>query len=379
MANRKTPTKILIIATSRIGDVLLTTPVIRSLRQAYPNTIIDVVVFKGMEGCILANKDIDKIITIQQGATLWEQLKTICRLFRRYDLAISTLTGDRPVFYSVIAAKHSMGFAEKGYKNLWKRLLLDSYALFDNDNTHTVTMNLSILKSLNKKQIHDVIVSWTDEDEASARQLLPFDIDDKSYAVLHVYPMFAYKMWTMKGWIELISRLYNTMNLKIVLIGGNNTNEIEYISTLYRSLPCPCINTSGKLSLGSVGFLLSKATAYVGLDTAVTHMAAALGIPTVALFGPTNPVKWGPMPAKLSFSGKSPYKRKGSQIVKNVFLLQGQGACVPCHEEGCDRNIKSLSKCLQEILAEDVFHAVETILTPNRQTDLQVETHLNHG
>jgi len=362
MTKHDVPKNILIIVTRRIGDVLLTTPLIRSLRLAYKEALIDVLVFKSTGGCITANPDINKTITIQQGATLQDQIKTICRLFRRYDLAISTLSGDRPIFYSWIAGKHCVGFVEKGYKNLWKRFVLDKYVLFDNYDTHTVTMNLSLLHCLGLKQIQEVTASWTNKDKTTVRKLLPFDIKKGNYAVVHVYPMFSYKMWNLDGWIKVIKWLYSSKGLKIVLTGGNSPDELEYTSLLHQSLPEGSVNTAGKINLGGVAYLLSNASVYVGLDTAVTHIAAALGIPTVALFGPTNPVKWGPMPNNLSFSGKSPYARKGSQIVKNVFLLQGQGECVPCHEEGCDRNIKSLSKCLQEIPADNVIEALETMI-----------------
>lgn len=342
------------------------TPVIRSIRHAYPGVKIDVVVFKGTEGCISANKDINNIIGIQQDATLREQVKTVCKLFRKYDLSISTLSGDRPIFYSWIAGKSCIGFVENGYKYLWKRLLLDRYELFDNYETHTVAMNLSLLKQLDIKPMSEITASWTNEDEIAFRQLLPFDMEKKSYAVINVYPMFNYKRWNLEGWINLISWLNKSKGLEIVLTGGNSSDELGYISLLRQSLPNDSINIAGKVSLSGVAYLLSKASVYIGLDTAVTHMAAALGIPTIALYGPTNPVKWGPMPNNVSFSGKSPYKRKGSQIVKNVFLLQGQGDCVPCHEEGCDRNVRSFSKCLQEISADAVIEAVETMMKRNR-------------
>jgi len=366
----KPPKKILLIATRRIGDVLLITPVIRSIRFAYPGAKIDVVVFKGTEGCISANKDIDHIIGIQESATLREQVKTICSLFRKYDLAISTLSGDRPVFYSWIAGKSCMGFVEKGYKNLWKRLLLDRYELFDNYETHTVTMNLSLLNQLDIKPMPEITASWTKEDEIAFRQLLPFDMEKKSYAVINVCPMFSYKMWNLEGWRKLIGWLNKSKGLEIVLTGGNSSDELGYISLLRQSLPNDSINIAGKVSLSGVAYLLSKASVYVGLDTSVTHMAAALGIPTIALYGPTNPVKWGPMPNNVSFSGKSPYKIKGSQIVKNVFLLQGQGDCVPCHEEGCDRNVRSFSKCLQEISADAVIEAAETMMMRSRSPNI---------
>jgi len=360
----KTIRNILVIATRRIGDVILTTPLIRSLRHAYRDAKLDVLVFKGTESCISANNDIDNIIKIMEGATFREQIKTICTLFHRYDLAISTLPGDRPTFYSLIAGKSSIGFVENGYSNLWKRVLLDKYELFDNRETHTVTMNLSLLKLLDVRQIPEVTISWAGEDELKVNKLLPFDMDKEPYAVLHVYPMFSYKMWHDAGWADLI-RWLNAKGLRTVITGSNSQDEREYISHLCQSLPGDSINAAGTLSLSGVAYLLSKASVYIGLDTAVTHMASALGIPTVALYGPTNPVKWGPMPKEVSFSGKSPYKRKGSQKMGNVFLLQGKGECVPCHEEGCDRNIASLSRCLQDIPSADVIEAVETMMTQN--------------
>jgi len=342
----------------------LTTPLIRSLRHAYRDARLDVVVFKGTEGCISANKDIDTIITITEGAPFREQIKTICKLFRRYDLAISTLPGDRPTFYSLIAGKSSIGFVEKEHAHSWQRVLLDNYVPFDNRETHTVTMNLSLLKLLDVRQIPEVTISWAREDEIKVDGLLPFDPSKEPYAVLHVYPMFSYKMWHRAGWADLI-RWLNAKGLRVVLTGSNSPDEREYISRLCQSLPYDSINVAGALSLSGVAYLLSKASVYIGLDTAVTHMAAALGIPTIALYGPTNPVKWGPMPKNISFPGKSPYKRKGSQMMGNVFLLQGRGDCVPCHEEGCDRNIQSLSRCLQDMPAPDVIDAVKTIMSEN--------------
>jgi len=359
------PESILVIVTRRIGDVILITPVLRSLRHAYRDAKLDVLVFKGTESCISANKDVDDIITIKEGAAFREQIKTIYKLFRRYDLAISILSGDRPIFYSWIAGKNSIGLVESGYKHLWKRVLLDDYELFDNHETHTINMNLSLLKILGVKQIPEVIISWAEKNEINVRQILPFDMEKELYSVVHVYPMFNYKMWNHEGWSDLI-RWLNSRGLRTVFTGANSPDELKYISNLCKSLPFDSINVAGMLDLSEVGYLLSKAFVYIGLDTSVTHMAAALGIPTIALYGPTNPVKWGPMPKNVSFPGKSPNKRKGSQIIGNVFLLQGKGECVPCHEEGCDKNIKSFSKCLHDIPSADVIEAIKTMMTRSR-------------
>jgi len=86
-------------------------------------------------------------------------------------------------------------------------------------------------------------------------------------------------------------------------------------------------------------------------------LAAAVGTPTVALFGPSNPVKWGPWPKGYA-KDKEPYQMVGTQQVGNVVVLQGTGECVPCMEEGCDRHINSMSRCLQELPSQHVIDAV---------------------
>jgi heptosyltransferase-3 len=126
-------------------------------------------------------------------------------------------------------------------------------------------------------------------------------------------------------------------------------------------MPEGALNAAGKLTLGASACLVSRARIFVGPDTAMTHIAAALGTPTVALYGPTNPVKWGPWPRGHA-PAANPWRRCGSQQVRNVILLQGSGACVPCHHEGCERNIGSTSDCLQQLPAARVIAAVEHIL-----------------
>jgi heptosyltransferase-3 len=100
---------------------------------------------------------------------------------------------------------------------------------------------------------------------------------------------------------------------------------------------------------------------YVGPDTVVTHMAAGLGVPTVALFGPSNPVKWGPWPRGAD-PRINPWQRTGSQVNGNVRLLQGQAHCVPCMQEGCERRLESFSDCLQHLDPQRVIRETEALL-----------------
>ncbi len=356
----KVPSRILVVVTLRIGDVLLSTPVIRSMRMAWPKAEIDVLVFEHTEGILQRNPDIRRVITIPTRPGFLHHLRLMLRLFRRYDLALTTLLGDRPTLYTWIAGIQSIGMQDGSKKEQWKQHLLSRWANFDHVNTHTVLTNLGLIDLLGVKRNHEVVVAWDFSDEVSVARVMPFDIGTQNFAVLHVSPKFPYKMWHRNGWIKLAEWLNNN-GVITVLTGGSDPDELAYIGQILSSMPLTRVNMAGKLSLAESAFLVSRAKYYVGPDTALTHMAAALGTPTVALFGPSNPVKWGPWPKGYQ-EDHNPYKMKGTQRVNNVILLQGEGDCVPCMEEGCERNIASLSDCLQKLPVSRVINELSELL-----------------
>ncbi len=355
----KPPARILVIVTRRIGDVLLATPLIRSLRLAWPAAAIDALVFAGTEGILAANPDVRRIVTVPENARERARLRTLATLVRRYDLALSTLPGDRPTFTAWLAGRRSAGLLLGGPQHLWKRLLLDRWAPFDDGATHTVLMNLALADLLGVERHPDVVVSWGPADERRVAEVFPA-VRSEPYALLHPYPKYRYKMWQSQGWHE-VARWLADRGLRVVLTGGGESEERAYAEGLRREMPAGTVDLCGQLTLGEVAFLLAGARVYAGPDTAVTHMAAGLGVPTVALYGPTNPVKWGPWPRGYRGAG-NPYRRQGSQQVGNVTLLQGPGDCVPCHQEGCDRHGQSDSACLQGLPASRVCEALREAL-----------------
>jgi len=354
------PKSVLVVVTQRIGDVLLATPLIRSLRGAWPGARIDTLVFENTEGVLKGNPDINHIITVPVRRRFWSHLRFLLRLFRKYDLALTTQTGDRPVLYTWLAGKQRVGLRAPRKKERWKERLLTRSTALDNLNTHTVLMNLAIADLLQIPRCPEVVVSWTDDDERMVDAILPFNSRLQVFALLHVYPKFNYKMWTQQGWIELAHWLH-AQGLRIVLSCSSDIEELAYVRALTVDLPADTVNLDGKWSLGQVACLAKRAKLYVGPDTALTHMAAALGIPTVGLYGPSNPVKWGPWPAGYR-DQRNPYSMRGSQRVGNVFLLQGRGECVPCREEGCERHIRSFSDCLQNLQTGVVIDAARQML-----------------
>jgi heptosyltransferase III len=356
----KAPSRILVAVPLRIGDVLLSTPAIRSLRLAWPQAEIDVLVFEHTEGILQRNPDISRVIAVPVRPGFWAHLRLILGIFRRYDLALTTLLGDRPTLYVWLAGRTRIGMQDGSSKEHWKQHLLTRWATFDHKDTHTVLTNLGLAKVLGIKPCHEIVVGWNESDEHSVAALIPFDMGREAFAVLHMSPKFSYKMWHKDGWVELAQWL-EKMGIRSVLTGSGASEEMEYVAQIFRSMPPGTVNMAGKLSLAESAFLISRAKCYVGPDTALTHVAAALGTPTVALFGPSNPVKWGPWPRKFA-EDRNPYNLIGTQRVNNVILMQGEGNCVPCMEEGCDRHNDSLSDCLQKLPAVRVKRAISELL-----------------
>jgi len=346
------PKKILVIATRRIGDVLLTTPLIRSLKQAYPDSQIDVVVYRKTASILSGNSDCGQLLEVEESSGFsktWDFLKSI---FRKYDIAISTQGGDRAYLMLLAASSKRYGLIGDSLKKSWWKRLSSKFVLLDNLNTHTVTQNLKLLELLGIQVIPNVIPP-----RATA---LKINIDlSRPYVVLHPFPMFRYKEWLLNNWIVL-SRHLISEGYQILLSGGPSETEVKLCNDLKRQISEEADDVlvlAGQIDFDELAIILEKAAFYVGPDTVVTHLAAAVGCKTVALFGPSNPVKWGPWPAKQGLA-KSPWVLlgpNGIQTEKNVVILQEVMPCVPCMDEGCDKNLQSESKCLKSMSPERVL------------------------
>jgi heptosyltransferase-3 len=154
--------------------------------------------------------------------------------------------------------------------------------------------------------------------------------------------------------------------LQVLITGGSGTEEIAYIKDLLPETS-GTNNLAGRLRLSDVTALLEQCVVFVGVDTLVTHIAAGVGAPTIAIFGPTNPVVWGPWPRGVEAKA-SPFQPQGSQHVGNVFLLQGPESCVPCGNQGCLNHRSSHSECLRAVTAQQVHAAVDRLLASRQHT-----------
>jgi heptosyltransferase-3 len=166
--------------------------------------------------------------------------------------------------------------------------------------------------------------------------------------------MFRYKQWTPAGWRALVAGL-RERGLEIAAVSGPDAAERRYLDEVWQGTV-----TIHQFSWPQNVALLSRARLYVGTDTSITHLAAAAGCPTLALFGPMDPRVWGPWPV----SGlDAPWQASGTiQNRGNVWIVQNPLPCLPCAFEGCERHIESGSVCLEELTAEQVLAAADQAL-----------------
>lgn len=351
------PARVLVIVMRYLGDVLLATPLIRSLRLAYPDAQLDVLLYDNTAAMLAGNKDIDAIISTPLRANCKQYGVLIKRIFRRYDLVVVTQTGDRPFVYGLLAASIRVSVVPaKGLTGWWKRFFIQRWIEFDNDDTHTVLQNLKLADLLGIAKNFTVVPPQID----NSASVIPFTFLPDAYVVLHLFPQWTYKRWTLEGWLAIASYL-NQLGFRVVLSGGGAQEELDYIANIAQQLPENTVNLSGRLSLAELTTIIAGAKLFIGLDTGITHLAAATAVPVIALYGPTNPVKWAPWPYGFA-ENNNPFNKIGCQKVNNINFIQGKAACVPCHKEGCEQHRQSYSQCLDTLSIKTITSVIDELL-----------------
>lgn len=347
--------RVLVITLRRLGDVLLTTPLVRTLKAGMASCSIDVLVFRGTEGMLQGNPDIDSVITLEPHSTGGEAAALVRRLWRRYDLAVPTHTGDKPSFFAWAAGRRRLGFiaaADSG--RWWKRHVFDRWVESEESNHRVVELS-RLADALGLPRRNEIVCP---RDAKAVRPALP-----APYAVLHAAPMYRIRRWTDHGWRALAQALA-ARGLAVVATGGPDPSERDYLDRLWGGFDPPVRRLDGALSWPELALLLQNAAVYVGPDTSMTHLAAGAGAPTVAFYGPASPSLMGPWP----LGGlPTPWSRAGTiQRQGNVWVVQNPLPCMPCDKLGCEGHIDSYSRCLDELPARQVLAAVEQALDARR-------------
>ena len=353
--------KILIIATRQIGDTLITTPLLSAIKKKWPDAQIDFLGYNNSLPMLTGNQDIDKLIGTPPRPQLKDYFKQFFQLFKKYDLAVITQPSDRAYLYGLVAAKHRVGIIPNEPKlNWWKKKVCLHTVEVDYFHQHVITEKLRLLETLiDPQELFGSEIKVT----APRAEVLPTDIAsaiEKEFVVIHPTPLTAYKRWPLANWVSLIEKL--SPHYQIILSGAPIAQDRELNQAILDLLPVETknkvLNLDGRLKLDQLGALLRQARLYIGVDTSVTHLAAACNALTITLFGATPPTNFGPWPN--GFIGQQPYQLKAPiQKVGSVCIIQGPGECVPCRKAGCEDRADSRSDCLDQLLVNSVLEAIK--------------------
>jgi heptosyltransferase-3 len=351
--------RILVIALRRLGDVLLTTPLIRSLRRAWPDATIDALIFADTVDILEGNPDLNGIVTMPVRPTHRQSIALATRLWRKYDLAVSTQSGDRPTRFAIYAGRQRVAPVESTFNGWVKSALLQRSSVAER-HLHRIEEILRLADLLGIARVPELVPPQAPDGPA-----LPY----RDYAVIHAAPMFRYKQWTKSGWRKVAGALAG-QGYSVIATGGPADSERRYLDDLWDGVSVTRLD--GRLKWAQLASLLAKARIYVGPDTSVTHLAASTGCPTVAIYGPTNPRLWGPWPAgglTKNWDVAGEIQQRG-----NVWLVQNPLPCMPCQLEGCERRLDSHSACLEELSQEIVVMAVERALAERAPSGVAAKT-----
>lgn len=320
--------RIFIVSFPVLGDALLTTPLITAFRSAYPKAKIHVLVRTGVQGIFEGNPDIDRVLTMARRPSLSEQVPLIRRIYRRYDIAVSTSYVDRAIVYCMLAARRRVAMipsehSEFGQNRWWKKQLVQHWESFD-ESKHFLHQTAELLEQLGIEQEYRPTPPSDPDSHSRLAKLLGRDWAKTDTIALQTSAGRPDKHWTESGWAAA-ARHYFEQGYKLVYLGGNSEDEKRYTNEIITESGVPGENLAGLTSLADVTCLLRHAVLYIGVDTCNSHLAAACGTPTVALFGPTNAVKWAPYPLHGT-DQPTPLPPTGTKVIGNVAVVRPEPA-----------------------------------------------------
>ncbi len=339
--------RVLVIKLRHIGDVLLAVPAISALKAARPEISVSALVLAGTEDMLTLNPDIDEVMTLSRGMGILENLRLIKRLRRKgFDLVINMTEGDRGAILALLSgARYRIGVDPMGRGFKGKRFFFTHLVMPVYDGRHRAVMDMDLLDPLGitAKEPRLSLYTSKEDDEYVGRLLADNGIAaGDAIAVVHPASRWMFKCWRDEAVAKVMDYLADR-GMKVVMTSGPDERESDMVRRITWLADRKPLDLSGMLSLKRLASLLKRSSLFFGVDTAPMHMAAAVGVPVVALFGPSNFLVWAPL------------TDKGRVIVKD-----SEFDCIPCEKDGCNGTKKS--KCLEAITPEEAIAAIEELL-----------------
>jgi len=344
-AKEKQYRRILVVRTDRIGDVLLSTPVIKALRQKYPQAYVSMMVSPYARDVVEGNPYLDEVIVYDKEGKhkgFFRSLKFASRLKKKkFDLAIILHPTNRTHLLTFLAGiPERLGYNRKLGFLLTRRI----EHVKQKGQKHEAEYNLELLSELGiTGNLPELFMPVKDDSENWAEDLFAREGIRDTDKILAINPGASCpsKVWPAERFAEAAEKLAERYNFKILVLGG--PKDMRLADKVSRGLKGKAINLSGKTSVSRMASILKRSALFISNDSGPVHIASALGTPVISIFGRAqaglSPRRWGPL-------GK-----------RDKYLHKGVG-CIQCLAHNCVREFA----CLKAIKVEDVLAAAESIL-----------------
>ena len=343
--------KILVMRYRFIGDTVLTVPFLRNLREAFPQASIDLMIepFSGqvIEGCPYVDRVIPfefKTIHTYSAASDRGKLQGYLHYWKlirqeRYDAAFVLKRSLSSALLAWAArVPRRIGFATEG------RGMLLTDRVHYRHNQHEVESFLDCLRAIDAPVRSSALELWpSPESDRKVDALLSGTgwKTDEPVIIIHAAASLAAKQWPLDRFAAVMRALQSKYNAHFVFSGAKGD------ATLYREIerqgPFGGLDLCVVLGLREILSLYKRAELFFGVDSGPMHMAAAVGVPVVALFGPTDERKWAPW-------------GEGHEVITKGL------SCHPCKPHKCGNN-----ECMMRITAEEALAVVEKKLHVRHQ------------
>ena len=341
----------LVVKLRHHGDVLLSSPVFQVLKNRAPHLEVDALVYADTRDMLEGHPAISQLHLVDRAwkrAGLVAQarhegglLSTLSK--RRYQLVVH-LTDHWRGAWLAQAIRPRWSVAPMRESRFWGWSFSHRYPLPRGTPRHTVELNLDALRRLGvypeEEEKRLVLVPGMEAMKRVDALLAQHGLPPRGFIHVHPTSRWLFKAWPEAANAELLRRLQKDGH-RVVITGAPDAREKSIIGRILAAAGAPVTDLSGQLTLREMGALAARARLFFGVDSAPMHIAAAMGTPVVALFGPSDERVWGPW-------------KVAHRVVTTNHV------CRPCNNDGCGGG--KVSECLTQLPVDRVHSAINELL-----------------
>jgi predicted lipopolysaccharide heptosyltransferase III len=334
--------RVLVIRLRSIGDTVLATPSLAALKRFLPHAEVDILLEDWVAPLLAGSLYVDNVITIERGSVTSRARVAANLRARRYDVVYNLHGGTTATLLTrATGAAHRVGYEAYQYSWLHNHRSPPSASLWKREQTHSVEQQLALLgwtgvPVSDRPPTHLEVTAAADA--KILERLRAQAIEAEPFAVIHPAAAYATKQWAASNFARIADALAR-QNLNIVAISA--PSEVAVVEAVRQDSTADILPLTN-LSLPEVTALLARARLFVGNDSGIAHMAAAVETPAVVVFGSSNTAHW------------QPWARAPAE-----FVLE-EMECQPCHGYFCEKFEQP--ECIKRVPVDRVMAAVERVL-----------------